>query len=240
MAYLPSLSANIQELKSSYDSWNEWALWFTAGAAICATLAAVCAVGYFITSYQASKRSQALNAAVEEESRLKDEQREKEKQDSDRRIAEAEERTRELDLELAQQRERAAVEQQNLLAMKDRMFVQRGFTNWNESLKILASSPKGAVEIFCIPESKETLNFAQALADLLKISGWKVSGPQTSKTILPFAGVRLEVGARTIDEKNFPPLVSTLKKVLSLNEPIIVPNQNLPPGKLIFFVGSVI
>lgn len=78
MPDLSSISGQIEQLENAYTLWNSWAVRFTAGAAICAILAAVCAVEYFLTSYRANNISRRLNEAVKKESRLKDEQRQTE------------------------------------------------------------------------------------------------------------------------------------------------------------------
>jgi hypothetical protein len=217
---------------------------FTAGAAICATLAAICAVGYFFTAYQANEKSQALNATVKKESLLKDEQWQKDKQESDRLMAEAQERTQGLELRVAKQQERAARAEKELLAFKDNIFTDRVFA-WDEARKILNNSPKASARVSFAEGDREASLLASRLIDLLVKCGWTTSGPESGRAKLPFVGIRLEVSGSSVNEKDLPSHVFFLQKALtaglknSLHSTVdIVPNPDLPKGSLTIFVGN--
>jgi hypothetical protein len=221
MADLPSISAQIQELEGSYSYWNNWALAFTAGAAICAILAATCAVGYFFTSYRANKQSRVLNAALRQESLLLEAQRQDEK--------------KQLELRVAEQQGRAAAAEQDLLRFKERLLTPRDF-NLTEARETLKGKPTGSARIICIPESEEALNLGRKLAELLRSTGWTVSGPEVKRALLIRSGLVIEVGGKSVESH-----LSALREVLlkSLNIGEIKANSNLDIGTLVITIGAL-
>lgn len=196
MTDIPSISAQIQELENSYHWWNSWALMFTAGAAICATLAAVCAVGYFITSYITNRTSRQLNDAVKQESSLKEEQRRIEKEQSDREIARANAQASEANAIAEKLRKENLVLQADVLKLRTKM-ADRGL-NTEQANAVARKVSAFAGQVFSVVTlagEGEHRNLALRLISILqsKSAGWSYDNKNRGVLLAGAAGIFVDV-----------------------------------------------
>lgn len=108
-------------------------------------------------------------------------------EDARGRAERANERASRIEIEAAEQRERAAVAERELLALKNRVS-DRSLTPADRA-KLLEALPRGSglkrgIEVQCVGGSPEPCAFADALAAVLKDAGWAVSFRHTDRAIL--------------------------------------------------------
>lgn len=82
-----------------------------------------------------------------------------------------------VEVELARQRERAAIAEQSLLKLQERIkYRTLSVEQRLHLIEILKNAPKGPVDICCVLGDEEGLSFAKQIHEVIKASGWPTSG----------------------------------------------------------------
>lgn len=160
MPDIDALTSAVKQLGSSFNFWNNKALWLIAATA-------VVAAAYFIASWIASDRANKLQDAQTALNRAKDVQLEKDLREKDRQIADLTNQNLALEMQVAEAYRRIDPRQLTPTRLEG---LRR---------KLDARATKGAIDILCVGERhSEACTFAHALAGALKRAGWTVGDVQ--------------------------------------------------------------